>query len=220
MGLPKFFKKILPESWIYSFTLKNQHKSMLNEMTFEEWEKRGKPMPPPAFLKRDMMKKYAEKYHATRFIETGTFMGDTSFVMKDYFKSVDTIELDEKLAQRATQRFASIPNVKVWQGDSGKVISDVLGTLDAQTVALFYLDGHFSGGITAKADLYTPISKELDAIFEHSKNHVIFIDDARLFFSNQQDYPPFDELVKQIKMYSPSAHVTIDFDIITIVPFT
>ena len=138
----------------------------------------------------------------------------------DYFNKVDTIELDIKLADKAVKRFESIENVKVWQGDSGVVISELLKTITNETIVFFYLDGHFSGGITAKADSNTPISKELKLIFNHSKNHVIFIDDARLFFSNEVDYPPYEELVKQIKMYNPRAEVSVDLDIIKILPNT
>lgn len=220
MGLPKILKKILPESWVYNYEIKIQKNSMQNEMSLDEWEKKGKPMPPPSSLKKAMMLEHAKKYNATRFVETGTFLGDTSFFMKDYFYKVDTIELDIKLADKAVKRFESIENVKVWQGDSGVVISELLKTITNETIVFFYLDGHFSGGITAKADSNTPISKELELIFNHSKNHVIFIDDARLFFSNEVDYPPYEELVKQIKMYNPRAEVSVDLDIIKILPNT
>jgi hypothetical protein len=218
MGLPKILKKILPESWVYNYELKRQHTVMLNEMSFEEWVNKGKPMPPPAHLKKGIMRQYAAKFKATHFVETGTFMGDTSFDMKDVFKKVDTIELDEKLATRAKQRFENIENITVWQGDSGQVITKILENMPKNTIGFFYLDGHFSGGITAKADKNTPISKEVEAIFNHSHNHVIFIDDARLFFSDEQDYPPYEEMVKQISFYNNQAQIVIELDMILITP--
>ena len=220
MGLPKILKKILPENWVYNYEIKIQKISMQNEMSFDDWEKKGKPLPPPSSLKRAMMLESAKRYNATQFVETGTFLGDTSFFMKDYFDKVDTIELDTKLADKAVKRFENIENVKVWQGDSGIVILEILKTINKNSVVFFYLDGHFSGGITAKANLNTPISKELELIFNHSKNHVVFIDDARLFFSDEKDYPPYDELVKQIKMYNPKADISIDLDIIKILSNT
>jgi hypothetical protein len=216
MGLPKILKKILPDSWIYNYELKRQQTVMLNEMSLEEWENKGKPMPPPAHLKKSLMKQYAAQFDAKQFIETGTFMGDTSFEMKDVFEKVDTIELDEKLANRAKKRFENIDNVTVWQGDSGVIISKILDIMPKSTVGFFYLDGHFSGEITAKADKNTPISNEIAAIFNHSHNHVIFIDDARLFFSNEEDYPPYDDLIIQIKKYNINAKIKIELDMILI----
>jgi hypothetical protein len=59
--------------------------------------------------------------------------------------------------------------------------------------ALFYLDGHYSGGITARAAKDTPIYEELSHIFEHDPRHVIVIDDARCF-GRDPDYPSLHEL--------------------------
>ena len=145
-------------------------------------------------------------------------MGDTSWAMKDIFEKVDTCELDERLAARAAERFKNAPNVKVWQGDSGVKIVEILRGITSETICLFWLDGHFSGGVTAKADLNTPISAEIDHIFKHSKDHVILVDDARLFFSNEADYPSFSEFEKQIRLYNPTAVIEVKDDIIRITP--
>ena len=48
--------------------------------------------------------------------------------------------------------------------------------------ALFWLDGHYSGGETAKGDADSPLREELEAIGRHPiKTHVIPIDDVRSF---------------------------------------
>jgi hypothetical protein len=216
MGIPKIIKKLMPESWLYAIELKKQHKVMLGTLSVEEWERQGKPGAAPSIVKWSAMKEYAAKYKATHFIETGTFMGDTCFEMKDVFKQIDTIELDEKLAKRAIKRFAPYPSVHVWEGDSSVKIVEILRGLPKNTTALFWLDGHFSGTTTAKADLNTPVSAEVDAIFKHSKDHVILVDDARLFLNREEDYPPFEEFEKQIKMYNPNAIIEVKDDIIRI----
>ncbi len=218
MGIPKILKKILPQNWLYDLELKRQHKIMIG-ITEEEWRATGSQDAAPSTVKWAAMKEYAEKYGATHFVETGTFMGDTSFKMKDVFKQVDTIELDEKLAQKAQTRFANFKNVKVWVGDSGEKIGDILRGIPSDTICLFWLDGHFSGGITAKADLNTPVSKELEKVLKHNENHVILIDDARLFYSGEEDYPPFEELEKQIKIYNPTAKIEVIDDIIRVTSF-
>lgn len=218
MGLPKILKKVMPKNWLYNITLREQHRGMLNEISLDEWKAAGCPGPPPAAVKRAAMKEYAKKYKATHFIETGTFMGDTSWAMKDIFDKVDTCELDKRLAARATERFKNEPNVKVWQGDSGVKIAEILRGIAPTTICQFWLDGHFSGGVTSKADLNTPISAEIDHIFRHSKNHIILVDDARLFFTDEADYPSYSEFEKQIRLYNSSALIEVKDDIIRIVP--
>lgn len=218
MGLPKIIKRILPKSWLYKIELDQAHKSMIGSMNEVEWRKNGCPGAAPSSVKWATIRNNKAKYEATHFIETGTFLGDTSFEMKDDFNQVDTIELDEKLAGMAINRFAPFKNVKVWQGDSGKKIVDVLNTIPNDKICLFWLDGHFSGGITAKADLNTPISKEIEAIYDHNKKHIILIDDARLFINCEEDYPSLGELMKQIKLYNPAAIIEVKDDIIIVKP--
>lgn len=185
MGILRLLKKIIPTKWMYESTLKKQHAAMLNHMTLEQWDMLGRPIPPPALYKQNVIIDYAKKYNASHFIETGTFMGDTSWIMKDYFERVDTCELDTNLAARAIERFKHESNVYVWQGNSGVKIGEILENIDSQKICLFWLDGHFSGGVTAKADLNTPILAEIMHIFKHAKHHVILIDDARLFLEKK-----------------------------------
>jgi hypothetical protein len=54
------------------------------------------------------------------------------------------------------------------QGDSGKELPKIVTQLD--TPAIFWLDGHYSAGITAKGDTECPIFEELEAIFEPDKS--------------------------------------------------
>jgi hypothetical protein len=216
MGLPKILQRILPESWVYSYNLKKQHKFMYASMTLEEWEAQGKPSPPPSIVKRTAMQQYGVKYNTTTFVETGTFMGDTSFYMKDYFPKVLTIELDQKLFERAVKRFKPYTNVTCYQGDSGRVLSELLNKLPKEEKCLFWLDGHFSSGITAKADLNTPVSAEIESVFKHNNHHVIFVDDARLFFDGTEDYPPFTEFEKQVLICNPTAKIEVKDDMIRI----
>ena len=81
---------------------------------------------------------------------------------------------------------------------------------------LFWLDGHYSEGITAKGQLNTPILAELNHILNHSiKDHVILIDDARCF-NGLDDYPTIDELKKIIVDKKPALQFSVADDIIRI----
>lgn len=82
-------------------------------------------------------------------------------------------------------------------GDSGKLLPEVVDKLKAP--ALFWLDGHYSCGLTAKGALETPIRAELQAIFSSAiTGHVILIDDVRCF-DGSHDYPHLDELLAFIR---------------------
>ena len=116
------------------------------------------------------------------FIETGTYLGDSAITAAKVFKQVHTIELSNDLYLRATERLNVINNVCCYLGDSAEVMKDLLPKLSGR--ALFWLDGHYSGGITSRGANNTPILKELEAIrLLPSKEAVILIDDLRLFQS-------------------------------------
>jgi hypothetical protein len=148
---------------------------------------------------------YATEYELRTFVETGTFAGNTTAAIAHLFDRCFTIELSEDLHARAVERFAKQPHIICVRGDSGAVLSDILQRIDRP--ALFWLDAHHSGGITADAG-YDPILKELSSIFAHPiKGHVILIDDAR-----GHQIPP---IVQQI----PAGYSTsIKNDIVRIVP--
>ena len=66
---------------------------------------------------------------------------------------------------------------------------------------VFFLDGHFSGGITYFSDIETPILEELEFIKKiagQTKKIVVLIDDVRCFKTNEfqvSKYPSLNRLV-------------------------
>ena len=65
---------------------------------------------------------------------------------------------------------------------------------------LFWLDAHYSAGVTAKGAIDTPIEKELKHIFRHeyAHRHVLLIDDARVF-KGTNDYPTIQTIEAMTK---------------------
>ena len=125
-------------------------------------------------------------------METGTYLGDMVAAQLRAFSRIYSIELDPGLAEAARVRFAPWPHVSILQGDSATVLPVVLRDIDRP--CLFWLDGHYSGGITARGDRVTPIVRELEAILDHPvRGHVVLVDDARLF-DGTDDYPTLGEL--------------------------
>jgi hypothetical protein len=150
---------------------------------------------------------YARHYKPKVFVETGTFIGDTTAAVADLFEQCFTIELSDQLYRRASERFSKTGNVRCLQGDSGRMISEIIRNLPG--AALFWLDAHTSGGVTANAG-YDPIFAELEAILAGPEiGHVILIDDAR---GHQVD--------KIRQMVSRDQSFTIKNDIMRIAPLS
>ena len=157
-----------------------------------EWVELGKPVPPPHHIKQMTVKEYANKYGPNIFIETGTFQGDMVYAVRSVFDRIYSIELDDKLYERAKKKFSKYNHISILHGDSADVLPEILDHI--KEPCLFWLDAHYSAGITAKGELVTPILQELDYIFDHPvKDHVILIDDAR-DFEGKNDYPTIQEL--------------------------
>jgi hypothetical protein len=158
-----------------------------------QWRRAGYPRPPPNVIKRGYLRRMAREHRLRVFVETGTYQGDTLAVLRRHFERLHSIELSDELYRNAAARFAGDPGIKLWHGDSSIVLGKVLGEI--QHPALFWLDGHYSGGHTALGQEITPIRRELEQIAGHAcvGRHVVVIDDARLF-RGTDEYPTIEEV--------------------------
>lgn len=181
-----------------------------------QWELNGRPVPPPHLQKQKILRQYARRYRLRNLVETGTYLGDMVEAMKGDFAHIISIELSPMLHEKARQRFAGQPNVELVQGDSGPAMTTIMQGLTTPT--LFWLDGHFSGDITAQGPLDTPILQELDAILAApDRRHVILIDDARCFGTDPA-YPTPASLDAYIRARRPGVNIETQDDVIRITP--
>lgn len=177
---------------------------------------------PTGSLSAEFLSDLKRIFHADVFVETGTFMGGTTLEASRIFKSVHTVELSEELYRQSQARFAGRDNIHGYQGDSGKIFPELLKKIDGKIV--FWLDGHYSEGVTAKADLNSPILCELVAIKNAGiTDSVILIDDLRMFpnswtrlpeRASLRDYPPIPQLLPAIEAINPSYTVMVLGDIL------
>ena len=127
------------------------------------------------------------------WVETGTFMGDTTLYLGKNLCQVVSFEPSKELAEAATQRFFAHPNIRIVNSQSEDRLDAILTDVSPATNHLaFWLDGHFSEGTTYRGSKETPIVSELEAIAKHNSSFrkiTIFIDDFRCFVKGMTDYP-------------------------------
>ena len=164
--------------------------------------------------KREYLACWAEKTGYQTFVETGTYLGQTAIHMASILGKCHTIELSKDLYDAAEKTLGRHENISRYQGDSADVLPAVLDRIDGP--AIFWLDAHYSAGVTAGDKRHTPILPELEAIFAHRiKNHVILIDDARAFIG-MNGYPTIKKLRRLVRKGGGGYKMIINNDIIMI----
>lgn len=162
-----------------------------------------------------------KKYLSTVFVETGSHTGDGIKSAVDAgFDLVVSIELSEKWYNHCRQRFPrSVPdaenitlmpkysNVFLIKGDSGDLLGGTLNILSAHKCTI-WLDGHWSGGDTAKGIDETPLLRELHCIARTRRNsHTILIDDMRCWTRESVGFDKTD-LVNIVKVINPRYNIS------------
>jgi len=208
--IKKILKPLVPKENILS------RREKFNAREIQNWENNNKPLPPPHAVKQMVIQEFGERYKCSILVETGTFRGDMIEAQKYNFERLYSIELSQKLHSDAVRRFKGDSQVTILQGDSGNVMPRLIPELENTT--LFWLDGHYSSGVTAKGEKNCPIYKELDAIFKSSTlNHVLLIDDARCF-NGTEDYPTLEELKNYMNSIRPNYSFKVEDDLIRCAP--
>jgi len=138
-------------------------------------------------------------FNIDTFIETGTFKGKTTTWASNHFRRVFTVEFSEPLYKDAVKNLAKYSNIKCLFGSSSERLPEILAQLDKP--AIFWLDAHWCGGSTYGSNDECPLMDEMELIIEQKLDHIILIDDARLFLKPPSKYhsgdqwPGLDEIV-------------------------
>jgi len=185
--MKKFFKKLLPQNFIEFFQTKKG---------LTDWKKRNFLENSPQIVKQKVFIKYGIKNAI--WVETGTYLGTTTKYLSDLFPHVYSIEPELNLYTLACKRFEG-KNVTLFNDVSEKILPTLLPKLRGNVN--FWLDGHYSAGVTFKGEKDCPIKEELQAIEQNFFNFdklTILIDDVRCFLPHNNsytDYPSIDYLV-------------------------
>jgi hypothetical protein len=176
---------------------------------------RGRPIRSPHLLKQRTVREYGLRYGLKTLVETGTYHGEMVSAMKPRFEQIFSIEQDPELAQRAVSKFARYPHIHILQGDSQKILPELVNSLTRP--ALFWLDAGYYGWAGAQGDVQR-LGVELDAILTHRQmGHVVLMDDAR-GLNGQNGAPTLAGLTSQIESRFPEMKVEVAYDILRIIP--
>jgi len=176
-------------------------------------KRRDATVPPPPGVKQEYVKSYAARFGIASFVETGTYLGDMVNAVRKNFSEVYSIELSDDLYERVRHYFNDEKQVNFLHGDSGRLIAELTAKIDRP--CLFWLDAHYSGGMTAQGDVDTPIMAELKHILQRKFADVILIDDARCFIGQDQ-YPTIEYVRDYVTKARPEYKVSVQDDIIFI----
>lgn len=174
------------------------------------------PKLPTHAQKQAVIREFARRFQVEYLVETGTCHGDMVAAMQKEFKKIISIELADQFYREVCERFKGVPNVELIHGDSATKLPEVVARLEGR--AIFWLDGHYSGGDTARGENDTPVNEELRAIFQPGlPDHIVLIDDARCF-GTEPSYPSLEQLRAQIQKVRPGWNVEVAGDCIRIYP--
>jgi hypothetical protein len=179
---------------------------------YQDWAARDFAAPNPPYVKRTVLRRCG--IPDAIWVETGTYLGDTTASLAGHARKVYSIEPDPTLFARARDRFSGSPNIEVLSGRSEDVLPGLLSRLSGDVC--FWLDGHYSAGITHKGPKDTPILEELaaiEAVQTRFENLCILIDDVRCFDPRQpdfRDYPSKTCLTQWAERLSLDWHIEHD----------
>jgi hypothetical protein len=163
------------------------------------------------------------QYPVRYFVETGTYRGDTSEWAASLFEIVITIEGSPALHKEAQQRLSLLGNVECRCGDSRSLIPKILKDINSER-ALFWLDAHWMPDCFG-SDSECPLIDEIKFIRASGAQHIILIDDARLFLAPPQlphratDWPTIDVVIGALNEPGSNAGYTFVYnDVIYNVP--
>jgi len=153
-------------------------------------------------IRLQLLKDYAV---GSTFIETGSQEGWTFYVAKDYgFNTMYGIELMEEFFQHSVERFNGEENIHLFLGESPDILTSLCPSLFEP--ATFWLDAHASGpNIPGGKYGACPLVQELQAInLSPCKDHVIMIDDARLFGTHGWDFLEKQAILDELYKINPN----------------
>jgi len=179
-----------------------------------QWGASGYRIPSPPMVKRAAIRRNA--VHGGTFVETGTFFGDTSAYACRFSTKVITLEPARELYEAAVRRFSrKRPQVELINATSEEAFPGLVPRLEGDIT--FWLDGHYSGGITYEGEQHTPLLRELECIGPHVGRFgrlAVLVDDIHACGTNPA-YPPMSMVLDWARAHGLPWHIEHDILVMT-----
>ena len=160
---------------------------------YKNWVERAFAAPSPYFMKEATLLRNA--FSKAIWVETGTYFGEMTKKLAQQGSIVYSIEPEPTLYANAAAYFESYPNVRILKGSSEEIFSSLILSLSGNIN--FWLDGHYSAGVTYRGPKDTPILDELAHISTNLQRFgkvCVMIDDVRCFASELDEYSSYPSL--------------------------
>jgi hypothetical protein len=170
----------------------------------------------------EIILKLKNAYPVQHFIETGTFKGDTSSWASRFFHTVSTIENSDTLFRQAKEKYSHISNIHFYFGDTRTKLKEIISEMNS--AGIFWLDAHWSGEKTYGERDECPLLDELEIINSSRSDHIVLIDDARLFLSPPplphgfDNWPDITAVLDALQNNRNKKYIVIADDVILAVP--
>lgn len=129
------------------------------------------------------IKQILKNKHIDYFVETGTYLGDSTLEASKVFKHVHTIEIMPLLYEQAKNKLNQRANITFHLGDTITILPGIADGIKDGCV--WFIDAHQSGPETGNNGVCVPLLAELNIILggigKLNKSHIFIIDDVRLF---------------------------------------
>lgn len=160
------------------------------------WAVDGYPVPVPFQIKINTLFRYS--IPNSDWIETGTYLAETTLFLakRNQKNKIYTIEPAKTIHNFVSSKYSKIRNIEFLHGTSEALFNTTLEK--TQTSINLWLDGHYSGDVTFKGEVDSPIVHELEALTRNLNRYNsirVFVDDFRLF-GTAAGYPTKEYLVE------------------------
>lgn len=207
-------KNKVPQEWIqfikglpFGDALSFVKRRAVDVMDYIKWAWSGKKGAVPRAFVACKLKQIAQAKGLESFVETGTHYGElTSYLLSD-FKEIQTIELTEELYTFSSKRFENEPHVTCIRGNSADQLKTALKGVSFN--ALVYLDAYYSGGVTGRGDVETPLKSEIDVLLKSNLKGVVVMNNLRCL-TGANDYPKKQDVIEKLKKAGHAFHFEKD----------
>ena len=180
------------------------------------WASKNYSIPSTPEVKRNVLKRHS--LPGAKWLETGTYLGETSYYLSKFSNSVTTIEPSEFLFKRAKEKYNYVKNIDFVFGTSEERFEEIIMSLQGDLN--IFLDGHYSEGLTFKSNKDCPLLVELESLVRNLRNFNkihLFIDDVRLMNPSLPDFRDYPTLLQVLTILAPfTEQVVVEHDILVV----